>query len=352
MALEIELKLSLPQSAQLTLCEHPLLQKYSGSGSRLRELSNLYYDTPDQALNRHRVALRIRRQDDRLIQTLKTRGESRGGLHQRQEWEWDIPEPLLQPELLPTGALPTEVDTGKLSPAFSTDFKRRVWLLDYPFREGLAKIELVLDDGFATTGGTDAEQPGVVPRRDAISEIELELLEGEPEALFALALELAKDIPLRITRTSKAERGYRLLDPARVQVRPLSKDHFQDSDGPALLAVALELLQERIESFEYLQDPLLLPEIVAVLDLLMALVAEPTLKVEAADRGAISDTAISLRSLAAPWLLEAGTGTRLFSADERSCRQRRCAEALNGRSFSTGLLKLSLLSLQLQVNQQ
>ena len=58
----------------------------------------------------------------------------------------------------------------------------------------------MLDRGWVEAGG----------RREVLSEIELELVQGRVSALFDLALAFTADLPLRPEILSKAERGYRL----------------------------------------------------------------------------------------------------------------------------------------------
>ena len=73
MAREVELKLCLAQDQVEVLQRLPLLADEAENRGR-RALHNQYFDTPDRALAAQRVALRIRDQDGRHIQTLKTRG--------------------------------------------------------------------------------------------------------------------------------------------------------------------------------------------------------------------------------------------------------------------------------------
>ena len=85
MAEEVELKLSLPQAAHRAFLRHPLLKQ----AERLptRKLVNVYYDTPDLALQRKGIALRTRRQGRAWLQTVKCAGTASGGLAVRPEWE-------------------------------------------------------------------------------------------------------------------------------------------------------------------------------------------------------------------------------------------------------------------------
>ena len=72
----------------LALREHPLLKKRNKSGWSRHELFNQYYDTAERDLAHARVALRLRRDGEQFIQTLKSRGQSVAGLSERNEWDW------------------------------------------------------------------------------------------------------------------------------------------------------------------------------------------------------------------------------------------------------------------------
>ncbi len=197
MSHEIELKLALGPEGPAALRGHPLLD---GLVPRLATLGNTYFDTPEGALETARMALRLRRADGRLLQTLKTRGQGGGGLSRRGEWEWEVPGPGL--DLAGLAALPPMAGHGdallaRLVPRFATDFRREAWRLEF----GEARIEVALDLGEIRAAG----------RTVAIRELELELEAGEPEALWDLAEALAESVPLRPADTSKAARGGALL---------------------------------------------------------------------------------------------------------------------------------------------
>ena len=73
---ETEVKLRVSRETLAALREHPLLKKRNKSGWERLELSNQYFDTPERELAHAKVALRIRRDGDQIIQTMKTRGQS------------------------------------------------------------------------------------------------------------------------------------------------------------------------------------------------------------------------------------------------------------------------------------
>ncbi|MFH0726149.1 MAG: CYTH domain-containing protein [Pseudomonadota bacterium] len=213
MGQEIEIKLTIDAAQLDRILAHPLVVRYSG-GTRLHlELFNTYYDTPALELYHHRMALRVRREGDRFVQTVKTRGESRNGLSRRGEWEWPLPDEVLQPGLVPRELWPPGMEERLqgITPVFTTDFNRtlcRVTLPENLFSPGqpAACLELALD-----RGRVSAIRPKG-PSSEAISEIEMELIYGEIVTLQAFSLSVSDGLPVFPCDVSKAERGYRLLD--------------------------------------------------------------------------------------------------------------------------------------------
>lgn len=206
MALEIELKLRLDiahvESLKQILTCNPDIQSLE-----CQQLENTYYDTADQQLTAHLIALRIRKKNNKLIQTVKTRGKAGVGMHSRSEWEWEIPSAQLDFSLLKKTNGLKELDLAEvqqhITPIFNVEFARTTWLLDcHKDPNNPLKAELALDIGTVSTDG----------RQMPICELELELLEGDANHLIPFALELAKQVPLLPCDISKAERGYRLLD--------------------------------------------------------------------------------------------------------------------------------------------
>lgn len=190
---EIELKLALQPSHIDALLSHPVL---ANTTLQKQSLTNTYFDTPSGHLADAKVAVRLRRLGERVLQTVKTAGHGSGGLSSRQEWEWQVPEHTLDHTALANlppfqGSLANQI--AQLRPTLSTDFIRRSCLLVW---QG-SHVELVLDEGEIVCGTS----------RAPICEIELELKAGDPQALWSLAGELANSVPLRPSDSSKASRG-------------------------------------------------------------------------------------------------------------------------------------------------
>ncbi len=227
--MEIELKLLIDPDDVPALRRHPLLKPRGQAKPVVRRLLSIYFDTPDLFLRRHAVALRVRRAAGRWMQTVKSEGTVRGGLHQRPEWEAAVSkgEPdlsrIADPEL--RGVL-SKAEAHGLRPVFTTAFRRTAWMLTFAG----SQIELSLDQGEVSA---DA---GSLP----ISEIELELKQGEPASLYELALELQREISLRLENQSKAERGYLLsaAAPAAAPRAPAVELSAEMNVGQAFQAIA------------------------------------------------------------------------------------------------------------------
>jgi len=245
MAKEIELKLALSPHHVGALLQHPLFQQPETRAEGQRTLQNSYFDTVDQCLQNARVALRIRQINGQYLQTLKTRGTSEAGLSHRNEWEWALQNSNLDFGLLADTSwhdLWESAPTAEqLQPVFSTDFSRQLWQYQSVNSVGEpVSIEIALDSGEVWVE-IDGER-----RSDPISELELELKQGQPSDLFDLALQLARAVPLQICDISKAERGYRLFAPEQYQVR---LERPQISPATSLEDAYVELLQFELQNW-------------------------------------------------------------------------------------------------------
>ncbi|MBW8306913.1 MAG: CHAD domain-containing protein [Thiobacillus sp.] len=227
-SVEIELKLALPPQQAAAFLKRMARRR---STPVQQALITRYFDTPDFDLSAQGVALRVRRVGRRWLQTLKTEGERRGGLSQRAEFEMPVARSMPDWSRFPAEALALvpEALRAQLVPVFETRFDRTAWLLT---GRGGAQIEVALDVGEVRAGKNS--QP--------ICEIELELKAGQPDVLFALALEWASAFDCLPFDISKAERGVRLargVDAAPVKSVPLAlRRDMRVEDGFAAIAQA------------------------------------------------------------------------------------------------------------------
>ena len=200
--IETELKLTFPPEAANRLADHAVFKSRDANGPLSERIVSTYFDTPNCELARRGLSLRVRAVGSRRVQTLKSSASANGGAAMvRGEWEWPLRDD--KPDLALVSCTPAArrlpPDLGaQLQPTVVTDVARTAQTLDF---QG-STIEVSLDSGSIVAG--DQRQP--------VHELELELRNGAPGALYGLALSLHAATPLSIEAESKAARGYRLRE--------------------------------------------------------------------------------------------------------------------------------------------
>ncbi len=223
MSNEIELKFQINQSDieqlqnylnQWVCCDEAEFSSQQHLVSQLN-LTNTYYDTEDHFLRLNGCGLRIRTTETEQSKcfeiTLKSKGNSVGGLHERIEINQPLPNDKLDLSVLPKEALPNGLT--QLRPLFTTNFKRQTWLISFANSE----IEVALDLGQITSNGQSMP----------IQEVELEIKQGNKQDLLNFAIELSR-FNLHLFSQSKASRGYRLLDNLTLTPTVISSQIEQD----------------------------------------------------------------------------------------------------------------------------
>ena len=195
---EIELKLDVPAGQMTRLRQLPLVNR-AGPGKR-ETLRSVYFDTAKRKLRKRGLSLRIRREDDRRVQTVKRQRGKSAGLFMRNEWQCEVDG--RQPDL--SAARDTALRpligknlSQKLKPVFITHVGRQA----FSIRRNGSEIELALDQGKVEAG----------KRSLPLHQLEIELKHGHTQDLFALARALARKVPLRLASKSKGELGYALI---------------------------------------------------------------------------------------------------------------------------------------------
>lgn len=233
---ETELKFELPPLAGREF--RKLARLAVAEPSRARLLA-LYFDTPGCELAKHGMALRLRRSGRTWKQTLKAGAGGEGGLHSREEWEYDRPDASIDLSLFahtPLASLPrSDALHEALREIFRVEVDRTTWELE--IAPG-TRVEVALDQGEVRNAN------GAEP----VSEVEIEILEGAAVDLFAFADHLVETAPLRPSSVTKAQRGYRLArahKPAPVKSRAakLDKGMTPLEAARATIASALGQLQ-------------------------------------------------------------------------------------------------------------
>jgi triphosphatase len=214
---EVELKLS-ASAADLPELKRALVEMSPSSAGSDSRLISTYYDTPDLALKRQGVSLRVREQGGRFIQTVKTGDPSSGDVLTRGEWEDELAGSRPDPGALQSGEHLPDGIAGALQPLFATDVTRTTVAIE---PAPATRIEAAIDQGEIRAAGGGGTEP--------ISEIELELKCGDAAALYDVALHLLDVASIRIEPRSKSERGYQLGEageaaPPAVHAEPVALD--------------------------------------------------------------------------------------------------------------------------------
>lgn len=195
---ETELKLIISPAGERRLEELPAFRPPRASEPKIQRIVTTYFDTPNRDLQRRGLSLRVRRAGGKRIQAVKASSNG-GAVKARCEWEWPIakeePDLGLAAQTPVADALPAD---RVLEPVVVTDVVRTTRTLQL---EGNT-IEAALDSGSILAG--EAKEP--------IHELELELREGAPGALYRLALTIHAATPLAVEVESKAARGFRLIE--------------------------------------------------------------------------------------------------------------------------------------------
>lgn len=203
-------------------------------GSRVCQVLDAhYFDTSTYCLQKAKLAYRIRREGEQWIATIKGGGTSKGGLHERQEW--NVVVGSAEPDL----TVFDDTDIGKrligivgsqpLQPIVITRFERRS--LDVMMPDG-SQIEVAADQGTILAGS----------KTTPILEVELELKQGSPAALFKLGAALAREYPLLPEPDSKFYRGLILLGLGKLQsqksakILPVDKNQSANEGLRAIIA--------------------------------------------------------------------------------------------------------------------
>ena len=189
-------------AGDLPQLEQALLGMTGSNRSRRATLATTYYDTAAGRLSRNGIALQVRKQNGRytqIVDKVEIKGEP---LLTRFEWQdvIDGEHPDLRAPNSSTRLLEALGD-AELCEQFSTALHRTSFMLQ---PDAATEIAASIDKGEIRTADSERTEP--------ICEVELQLKQGDPAALYGSALRLVEIASLRIELRGKAERGWRLLD--------------------------------------------------------------------------------------------------------------------------------------------
>jgi triphosphatase len=232
---EIELKLTLPSAVAIRPAALRRLLA-APKAAKADRLETTYFDTPDCWLKDRGMALRVRRNGNQRIQTLKVPGATLDGLQSFAEFEAEIDSNRPHLSAIGDAKLRRRLERAgvmsRLRAVFTTRFERNAWLIE----RGESRIEVALDIGSIDSKAFTTP----------IAEIELELKQGQPLDLFLCAERLVEDVPARLGLATKAARGYALAyhekaAPVRAESLPLTRKF---SAGDAFAAIVRNCLDQ------------------------------------------------------------------------------------------------------------
>lgn len=194
---EVELKLLVAPDRLADFNEAAVIVANARNKGARKHLKAVYYDTAERTLRRNGLSLRVRQSGARFIQTAK----AEFGNDPLRRGEWDANVPSIAPDVaLATPFMPVklreDLERQPLDPVFTADIHRHQRVVGLPS----GTVVVAFDRGLLKAG--DRSVP--------VSEIELELKDGNPSAIFEIALRLADHGPVRPSIRSKAERGFDL----------------------------------------------------------------------------------------------------------------------------------------------
>lgn len=244
---EIELKFLVPESRL-----KGLMRQVKVKSSQVTQLAAHYYDTPDQQLAQAGIGLRIRKEGDTWVQTIKAGGD---GIAARLEHNAVLDDKQVQEMLHNNGLMPdltiyaeTPVASAladfklkklakNLTRLYVTNVERTTRLLiEDSSDETDSCIEMAYDHGEIVHGTDDSQ-------RKTIQEIEFELVSGDLDFLFTTAKTWCKRYKLCLSTVTKAENGGLLINgqnhsPA-VGADLSQLDLNKDSSMPAFIRAAV-----------------------------------------------------------------------------------------------------------------
>jgi inorganic triphosphatase YgiF len=245
---EVELKFSIDPR------DHGALERaaaLAGAAATRERLETTYFDTPDGELAARGLALRLRKAGGRWIEGLKAGESGTGGLHARHEWEHERAGPGIDLALYARTPLGDLEDAAtlheRLAPAFRVSMMRTAW-------------QVAAADGSRLEVALDAGEVEARSRSEPISEVEIECLEGDPQAAFDLAARLLDEVRLRPSAISKAQRGWRLFRaerpvPVKARAVVVAGDASPEAAARRAIAAGLWQLQANEEGLLETTDP-------------------------------------------------------------------------------------------------
>ena len=207
-AMEIEIKYQIPDTEILENIwnDEDLMRLTVPDSTEIVPMRSLYYDTPDRALNKAGITLRVRSEGNEAFCTVKWNGKLVNGVHERQEdnipvdisLASDAPDDSVFGQSAKGREISDLKDGSAFLPLVTMEFTRKRKRLDYCG----SIMELALDRGKIMAEDKSCD----------ILEMEIEHLEGEdPLTVLELGEVIADRYGLYLQPRSKYARGLALI---------------------------------------------------------------------------------------------------------------------------------------------
>jgi triphosphatase len=252
---EIELKFLLDEPTAKRLWTRVRASQLASAAPVTKLLRSVYLDTAEHALRHAGIALRLRRDGRRWVQTVKTGRKIHGGLSQATELESPAPGGRVNLDAIPDDAVREDIvqriNGGALQPVCETLIKRTAG--EVALQDG-TRVELAVDVGEIRADGRSAE----------LREAEIELLEGSPAKLFDVARALFPEGGLSFSRLSKSARGYLLaergyieppLEPRNAETVALEPQQMAETAARDVLRECVDQVAANVVVVTKLDDP-------------------------------------------------------------------------------------------------
>ncbi len=195
---EIELKLLIDAGEARLIWSRLAASGLARTPRLTRTLRSIYFDTPDLALGKASIALRLRRTGRRWVQTVKIGAKLHQGLSRTEELESAAPGGMPNLTAISDQSAREEiirrVNGKQLGPVSETIIRRTACIVTF---DDCTQVELATDFGTIKAGERSADH----------REVEIELIAGNAPRLFDLVRTILPHGGLAFSRFSKSARA-------------------------------------------------------------------------------------------------------------------------------------------------
>ena len=198
---EIEVKMEIKDEAQIENIRGLLQENKEQSWQRI-DMKAIYYDTEDNFYQKHKIAYRVRQENDCFVTTYKSGKVNTQGVFERVEINKKVTnlnaDISVFADVDEVWNLIKETKDKKFMPIVITDFVRECMEINWLN----SRVEIALDLGFVQGN----------KRKSPICEVEIELKSGRIEDLLSLKNELSEKFSLELSTVSKYKKGLILAE--------------------------------------------------------------------------------------------------------------------------------------------